>query len=349
MPKLHPEKTKYVKYLLRFAIAGGAVYLAFKDVDPKATLEVLLGLNLGVVFAAIGLYILGQMLFVVRWKLLMRVLSIRIGFWPALRLHFLGLLYNNCLPSSVGGDLLRAWYITKHTDKKLEAALSVFVDRAVGLAGLVIMALSCYWFVPEPKGEKEFASPSWIDVLQQFSEHKWLFLAIIAGFAALVAVILASPWGRRVLTRLRGAIRTHSEMSIRKVRAAAKAYFNRKLAVFSALMLTFCLQGVCVASMWLIGQEIGISAHPKYYFIFFPISWLLGTLPISVGGAGIMELWLSEMFRRVCGPMAKNPAAALAISQRLLWLLGSLPGVAIHLFGGHLPKDFSVDLDKTID
>jgi hypothetical protein len=100
--------------------------------------------------------------------------------------------------------------------------------------------------------------------------------------------------------------------------------------------------------MWLIGKDMGVTADIKYYFIFFPISWLLGTLPISVGGVGVMELWLKMMFVRVCA-VPENPAFALASSQRILWIIGSLPGVVIHLIGAHLPKDFFVDHNKSID
>ena len=40
---------------------------------------------------------------------------------------------------------------------------------------------------------------------------------------------------------------------------------------------------------------------------------------------------------------------ALALSQRLVWLFGSLPGVVIHLIGAHLPKDFFLDYDDAIN
>ena len=103
-----------------------------------------------------------------------------------------------------------------------------------------------------------------------------------------------------------------------------------------------------IVGMWLIGRGIGVTAPAKYYFIFFPISWLLGALPISVGGAGVTELWLKTMFIEVCAVSSEH-ALALALCQRLVWLLGSLPGVAIHLVGAHLPKDFFVDYGQAMD
>lgn len=342
------KKAKYITHLLRFVVAGGALYLALRGEDPRAVIEVLSGLNLWVFAGALGFYIVAQLLFVVRWKLLMWVQSIRIGFWVAVRLHLLGLFYNHCLPGSVGGDLLRAWYVTKHTDKKLEAALSVFVDRVVGLTGMLIMAFFCYWFIPAGGGKGRFEFPYELDILQRAVEHKRLLLGIAAVIIVAIIAFVATGGGRTVLRRGLGLVRKHGIGVLHKVRDAIKTYYNRKLALVSALLLTFALQGVSVVAMLVIGREIGITAHWKYYFIFFPVSWLLGALPISVGGAGIMELWLKDIFVRVCQVSSKH-ALVLAFSQRILWLVWSLPGVAIHLFGAHLPKDFSVDHDKPIN
>jgi hypothetical protein len=54
------------------------------------------------------------------------------------------------------------------------------------------------------------------------------------------------------------------------------------------------------------------------------------------------------MFIRVCGASVRD-AQALAASQRILWLVGSLPGVAIHLMGAHLPRDFFIDYKQPAD
>lgn len=361
MPKAKVRKSKYVSYLLRFAVAGAALYLAFRGEDLGEITEVLLGLNLWVFAVAIGFYITGQLIFVTRWTLLLKVQSIKIGFWPAVKLHFLGLFYNNCLPGSIGGDLPRAWYVTKHTDKKLEAALSVFVDRVIGLTGMLIMAFGCYWFVPE-EGQKEGFNFSFeLNFLRRLIEYGWVFIWVGAAFAIVIALLVSNSKGRTLLSRGFELVRCRGALTLSKVQESIRIYCNKWLAISYALLLTFCCQGMHVIAMWLIGREIGITAPMKYYFIFFPISWLLGALPISVGGLGIMEGWLKMMFMRVSTMSSKN-ALALALCQRLIMLFASLPGAAIHLIGLHLPgapkrgkaglgtpKDFFIDYDESIN
>jgi len=353
MPKARVWKTKYISYLLRFIVAGAALYLAFRGENFYEVIDILLGLNLWIFAVAIGFYVIAQLIFVARWSLLLKVQSIKIGFWPAVRLHFLGLFYNNCLPGAIGGDLPRAWYVTKHTDKKLEAALSVFVDRVIGLIGILIMAFGCYWFIPEESLVGTVREPPLhfsfeLNFFRHLAEYKSVFIWLGAVFAIVIVLLVSNSRSRIMLSRGFNIFRRHGALALSKVRQSIRIYCHKWPAIVGALLLTFCCQGMTVVAMWLVGREIGIDVPAKYYFIFFPVSWLLGAVPISVGGLGIMEGWLKMMFMRV-GTMSGKNALALALCQRLIFLIASLPGAVIHLIGAHLPKDFFIDYGKPVD
>ena len=83
---------------------------------------------------------------------------------------------------------------------------------------------------------------------------------------------------------------------------------------------------------------MGLEVPIKYYFVFFPISWVLGALPISPAGAGVLEGGIVFLFTRVPGVTAEQ-ALVLALCQRVMFLLASLPGIAIHIMGAHLPTE----------
>ena len=348
MPKAKAKKNKYVSYLLRFGVAGGALYLTFRGEDFGKIADVLLGLNLWVVAAALGSWVLSQVVFVSRWFLLLKIQGIAIGFWAAFRLHMLGVFYNNCLPTSVGGDLIRAWYVTTHTDKKLEAALSVFVDRIIGVTGLVIMAFCCWWFIPVDGQKERLAFSFNLNFLQRLSEYKWIFVTVGAFFAVVILAFISSARGRDLLRRSSQALRRRGAAVLQKIRKAIGIYWSKKSALALALLLTFSCQGIFIFGMWLVGREIGIDVHIKYYFVFFPVAWLVGVLPISIGALGIWEGTLKLMFGKVATGLGEH-LSALALCHRIIWLFGSLPGVVIHLMGAHLPKDFFVDYDSSVD
>ncbi len=325
-------------------MAAAALYLVFRGQDLGSIIRLLTGLNPWVVLFAAGTMLANQLLFVARWVLLLKVQSINIGYWTALRLHLLGRFYSNCLPTSIGGDLLRAWYVTKHTNKKVEAVFSVFVDRLVGLSGLVLVAILSYWLIPVEDGKTprlDFQTGS----VEGLARYWWIFAVAGAAVLLVIAGFLVTSKGRALLNKWVRQNMHRATVFLGTGYKSIVTYWNHKAALVLAYVLTFLSQSILIVGMLFVGRDIGIDCAAKYYFVFFPVAWIAGALPISVGGLGIWEEVLKLFFVSV-GANAEK-AIALAIFQRILWLCSSLPGVVIHLSGSHLPRSFSVEYDDT--
>jgi uncharacterized protein (TIRG00374 family) len=284
--------------------------------------------KMGPVFFAgiLAAFILSQVILASRWWLLLRTQQVYIKIWAAIRLHFLGLFYNNCIPGSVGGDLVRAWYVTKHTERKFEAALSVFVDRFIALISSMIMAAFC-WFVlldvKLPAGEKK-----------TFSTIILWAIAVIVVAAVVVAIF---PAGRRLYSKAYQLCLAMAKKSL----TAVVIYGKNPLTIFACFGLTILLQSIVITGFWLIGRQIGIEVSAKYYFVFFPLTWGFGAIPVSIGGAGVVEFGLAGLF--VIAGVESGQAFALALLQRAVWIIASLPGAWIHWTGRHLPKEMQIE------
>ncbi len=274
-------------------------------------------------------FIISQAILASRWWLLLRTQEIYIPVWAAIKLHFLGLFYNNAMPGSVGGDLIRAWYVTKHTEKKFEAVLSIFVDRFIGLLSSLIMAGFCY-FVLLHNVNLGISRETAGGIL------KWVIIAVIA-LVILAAII---PAGRKLLVKI---YKLGLEFA-KKLITAAVLYGRNPLTILAAFGLTFLLQSIVIAGFWLIGRQIGIEASVKYYFVFFPLTWGLGAIPVSVGGAGGVEGGLAGLF--VLAGVEAEQALAIALCQRAVWIVAALPGAWIHWTGRHLPKEMQIEPTK---
>jgi len=331
------KKNKHISHLIRIAVAAIALYFAFRGENLKDIIKVFGSLNVLVFASALGLLVAGQLVFVLRWLILLRTQSVHVSYWPALKLHLLGLFYNNCLPGAVGGDLLRAWYVTMHTDKKIEAALSVFVDRAVGFTCTVAIAFLSYWLIPAQGSGAEFE----LGAEFNFASLSVKFLLALLVLAVLAAVVIAAMYFssklRPYLLKYVFILGLSWKLWLGRIVKAVKLYCCKPFILLLAVVLSFICQAMPIFGLYLIGRNLGIEAHIKYYYIFFPLSWIIGVIPISIGGTGIMELGLKGLFSKVAQVTASQ-GLILALAQRLTWLLISIPGVIIHITGKHLPN-----------
>src|SRR5262249_61409322 len=92
------------------------------------------------------------------------------------------------LPTSVGGDVVRAWYLDGGSGRRLAAFAAVFLDRLSGL--VMLMTLACLAVALSP-----LDLPAWIP---------WRVWGICAGIALGVASLpFVARWLKNGATRAR--------------------------------------------------------------------------------------------------------------------------------------------------
>ena len=79
-------------------------------------------------------------------------------FGAVLRFIFVGFFFNNFLPANVGGDVMRGFSLARYTDRGADAAVSVIVDRVIGLmAYMTTAALAAFIAVNVTGGQRTAA------------------------------------------------------------------------------------------------------------------------------------------------------------------------------------------------
>ena len=340
------KRANFLFILFRIGFVTAGVVLAIIWASREQRWRKLTEINpLAFIFTLI-IFVIAQIIIGFRWWLLLRSQIISIPFISAVRLHFLGLFYNNCMPGSVGGDLIRAWYVTKHTEKKFAAALSVFVDRIVGLFSTFIIAIFFYIVFLQGKS-LNIGSRKSSGLFNTIYQHRMLIILILGAILLIFIVRLLYEKSRIKLKCAFIYLGKRTLATILKFKTAIILYCKKPLILFIAFGLTVFLQLMTITSFWFIGSSLGIEASIKYYYVFFTLTWVLGAIPVSIGGAVVVEGMLIYLFTTYAG-VKGDDALALALSQRFVWLLASLPGAAIHLLGAHLPKDFSIDYKEPV-
>jgi uncharacterized protein (TIRG00374 family) len=75
-----------------------------------------------------------------RWNLILRAQGFILPFRRLFALCFVGQFFNSFMLGSTGGDLVKAYYVAAETHhRKAEVVSTVFIDRIMGLIGLMIL------------------------------------------------------------------------------------------------------------------------------------------------------------------------------------------------------------------
>lgn len=327
--KKHRIKS-HLSLLLRLVIAGAALWIILKDLDFTQLIDTFKRLHWVALAVAILVYALGQALVGFRWWCVLRAQAIRVPLNLALKLTFIGHFFSQFMPSSVGGDLIRAWYVSRHSEKRLQAALGVAVDRVVGLLSTFLLAAGSYLVFMRGQDILQFTT----------GRRDGRMLDTDVWFPILAAALLVGAGLILVLTEFRAFrkfVRTfyhHSLHFFAQFRQVINVYVHHPLLLLVSLVITISLQGLIIVSYWWIGQDLEISAALGYYLVFFPMVWAFGSIPISVAGIGILEGGVVFLFVTFAGANPET-AMALALCQRVTWMAAAAPGLYFHLRGSH--------------
>jgi len=290
--------------------------------------SVVLGLNVGQAIWALALFIPVTLIQSGRLIVMLAIQGVRLGYWTCTKLTFAGNFFNFALPGTTGGDIFKAYYIAKYAQKKTEVVTTVFLDRAIGLLGLVFLAGGAIAFTRRP---------------EQFS-HLVASLLIICGVLAAGALVLFSRRMREFLHLRAIAQRLPLGEQIIRVGRATVAMRDRKLLVLLAMLMTMVLQGLCMVSAAVMAWAIGMRGELTDFFIYCSIGFLIAAIPISPPQAiGVMEAAYVQFFTAPPLGNDASQAVALALAVRLIQLFWALPGLLVPLLGAHVPSEAELE------
>ena len=304
----------------RLRLAGSVALLAFLAwrTDWGQMAAAFAGVRAGWWLAALAFYAVTQVVSSLRWRLLAQPLGFRQPLGRFIAYYYVGMFFNLVLPTSVGGDVVRAWYLDGRSDRKVAAFLSVFADRASGL--LMLIAIACLAAACSP-----------LDLPPRV-------LAIVYGAAAsaaigLVVMVVLARYS--VPSTQYSVFRTGWRAKLAKLLAAARdlrgALWPSPRVFLVTTLLSVFVQAANVIVLWLVGLALGLDVPASYYWILVPVVTLMTLFPVSVNGMGVRE-WGTVLMLAPLG-VGKEAATALALLWFLTFSAVSLAGAGFYLFG----------------
>jgi uncharacterized protein (TIRG00374 family) len=297
--------------------AGLTGWLLWK-IHPRDVLAAAAGARWAPIAVAVLLVLVDRALMAYRWVALLCTIDHhrRPPLAAVMRVFFESTFVGTFLPSNVASDALRSYGILKLQVSGGDAVASVFMDRMLGVASVLLMALLGLALA------RDLATNTGI----------LLPVGITSGLCLLTLLLVFSHRTGRlasaVVARLPVARVRHVGMSILD---AVRKYVDYPRELVNVLACSIVVQALRILQAYCLGQAIGITAPLSAYFAFIPLILLAMLLPITPNGIGTGQLAFVWFFARAGVPQA----AALALSILFIGLgvVGNLPGAVLYAMG----------------
>jgi uncharacterized protein (TIRG00374 family) len=303
--------------IFRLTLAIGLTAYVIWSAEPRQVAAAARDAHPGWIGAAVALVIADRALMAWRWIDLLAALSpgSRPPFPTVLRVFFVSTFVGTFLPS-VGGDVYRAYSLSRHAVPVAESAASVFVDRMLGVLSIVLLGVAAVAAAPGLTRD-----PGVVAALA------------IGGAVCLVAILITfSDRAASIAQYAAGHVR-HPKLQrfALSLTDAVRRYAHHHGALVRVLAASIAVQALRVLQAYCLGRSLGIVLPLSAYFVFIPIILLVMLLPITVNGLGTSQLAFDWLFSQA--GIASADAVALSILFVALGIIGNLPGAVLYATG----------------
>jgi glycosyltransferase 2 family protein len=286
------------KRLMRIAVSAAILVVLAAKTDWRQVAAHVRGLAWAVAAAAFGILLAAQVVSAIRWRWLARPLGFAGPLRTYVAAYFIGMFFNLLLPTSVGGDAVRAIQLNAGSGRKMAAVLSVLLDRLSGL--IVLIAVACIAAATCP-----ISLPLWVQV------------AVCGAATAAVLGLSLTPWVAHAACGLAAGDGYFSKIGhfAASVRDALAVYRGQPRLILSSTVLSAVVQASSVLQVGLLGMAIGLDVPWALYGVAAPMVALLTLLPVSLNGMGVREAGM-VLFLAPAGVSAGS-----AMTLAFLWFL----------------------------
>ena len=302
---------KLVMTISKVGISALIMFLLLRGMDLVALKDIMLSISPGMVATVVGLLICIQLISTLRWSIILKM-DLDIPYIKLLAIYLVGMFFNNFLPTIVGGDLIKGYYLYKETGKGGHALASVFLDRYTGLAALMCIALAALFL-----GHRLLEGTGLI----------LFFVLLVLGFVGASLVIwvdMLHTWAMKLMAKIHFY---GINKKIDKFYNVLMSYRHHHGIIGKAFLCSFFVQGGVITVYFLLGRGLGIDIPMVYFYLFVPLATVASMLPISLAGLGVREGIFVFLFAKA------GVSKELAIGLSLLFFFIS---VAVSLIGGVL-------------
>ncbi|NOX89516.1 MAG: flippase-like domain-containing protein [Calditrichaeota bacterium] len=229
-----------------------------------------------------------------RWQVLLRGYRFNLGTGQLFGFYLIGMFFNNFLPSSIGGDVMRIYKVIAATNHRASGFASVVIERIMGIAATLFLAILALVYVS-----------------QQFHDERLLYTALVLFFLIIVFFVsLMRDRTFRLILRLFDKFTIFEiGQKFNKLFEAIHYFQSRRRIFIFVFLLSLASQSSIVLMNFFLIKAFEIPVSLGYLFMVVPVTFVMTMLP-SINGLGIRDLG----FVSLLGQIGVTTAEALTLS-----------------------------------
>ncbi|MBI3754357.1 MAG: flippase-like domain-containing protein [Deltaproteobacteria bacterium] len=309
---------KSLFFILKMLVSISILVFLFTKVDMRNVWGTMRYMDPLMLLVVLLLYAADLIISAYRWSLFLPHAGIDMPFLRLVSLYYIGGFFNIFLPTAIGGDVVKSYYLYKFSGKGGNSLASVFLDRFTGFFALVAIA-----FVSLAFGYR-YVQETYVPLIIIALTSLFLFSSLILWNRDL------HNWALVIIRRIRFF---GINEKIESLYHAVMLYKSKPFILLKALGISFVVQFVSITVFYLISRGFGMTVSMGYFFLFVPIAISISMLPISLSGLGLREGAFVYLFTKV----GATDAQALSISLAgfaVMVLFGLVGGVEYIRLGG---------------
>ncbi len=292
---------------LKVVVSMLSLLLVARAVDLSSIITVIGSINPGFVFVALGVFWIAQIVSSLRCIYIANELGRDMTLSTSVKAHFVGLWFNQVLPTSLGGDVLKV-AVLKQAIGLGVALRSAILDRFSGLFILmlaIVITLPLYSRIIPPE------------------QNALLYGLKVLSIGFLVATIILA-WAT---TKIREYLKPAPLLSKFLSLVSDIWLFRKGRSLWRQLWTSTIVHLNGIAAYGLLGMALGFDVNLLTFVLIVPLVFLVALLPISFAGWGIREAGAIWLFGLVGIP--KENALILSIAYGSMLILAGLPGLVL--------------------
>ena len=292
----------------------GAILYSFRSQLPTV-LRYLKEANPLYFAAAVGVFFAGLLAVAYRLRFVIQVHGTKLSVAAAYYVNLIALFFNNVLPSSVGGEMVKAYYLYKDSEGSVSVFSAVVVDRLFGLVTMLLISISTIFFLDTTQGSHKIMGS---------------IVMMTAGTITLAFLI----FNKRIVD---GLCQLHIPLlpavfleKIREIYRAMYKYREHKGIIGNCFALTVVGQLTYIIANFFLAKSLAMDIPIGFFFFFVPILLIMGVAP-SVNGIGVREATFLFYLTEFTSP---EKALALALLTTFFMVFVGIIAGSIYAFKG---------------